>query len=125
MVKAFALAAVHVASEPGKVADDGKVLKVAKISEHKPGAVFDLDEDSFEELEAEGAVRKATRSEIAEAPAETVRRTRSTSQTAAGSTDPLDSMTKEQLLAEAERRGVDVKPGQSKDEILAALKAAA
>lgn len=125
MVKAFALNAVHVASEPGKVSDDGKVVKVAKIVEHKPGAVFDLDEDSFEELEAEGAVRKATRAEIAEAPADPVRKTRSTSQPSGGSADALDSMTKEQLLAEAEKRGVEVKPAQSKDEILAALKAAA
>ena len=36
----------------------------------------------------------------------------------------LEGMTKEQLLAEAEKRGVQVKPSDNKSEILAALKAA-
>jgi len=121
MVKAVALSAVHTLAAAGKVAEDGRIIRAAKIAEHKPGAVLDLDQDTFEELEAEGAVRKATRTDLAAAGLDDETRTRSRS----GSVDPLDSMTKEQLLAEAEKRGVDVKPAQSKDEILAALKAAA
>jgi hypothetical protein len=127
MVKAVALTAVHTLAAAGKVADDGKVIRAAKIAEHKPGAVFDVDQDTFDELEAEGAVRKATRADLAAAGAEDEPRKSRGSQQAGGSgpTDPLDSMTKEQLLEEAKARGVDVKPAQSKDEILAALKGAA
>jgi aminopeptidase N len=43
----------------------------------------------------------------------------------AGSVEPLDSMTKEELLAEAEKRGVEVKSNMAKAEILEALKKAA
>lgn len=35
----------------------------------------------------------------------------------------LDAMTKDELIAEAERRGVEVKSSETKAEILAALKA--
>lgn len=122
MVKAVALTAVHTLAAAGKVADDGRILRPAKIAEHKPGAVFDVDQEMFEELEAEGAVRKATRADLAAAGVDEEFRK---PKTGSGSTDPLDSMTKEQLLAEAEKRRVDVKPTMSKDEILAALKAAA
>jgi hypothetical protein len=38
--------------------------------------------------------------------------------------DPLDSMTKAELVAEADRRGVTIDPSATKAEILAALKAA-
>jgi hypothetical protein len=127
MVKAFALVGVHTLAEEGKVAEDGKILRPAKVTEHKPGAVLDVDQDTFDELFEEGAVRKATKAEIAEADAlaEATRRSRRSAQASvAPPADPLDSMTKEQLLEEAKTRGVEVKPAQSKDEILAALKVA-
>lgn len=122
MVKAFALMAVQMASEPGKLNDDGKVVKAAKIVEHKPGSVFDVDQDTFDELAAEGAVRKAERAEVVAAGQDGAEARKSGGQ---GSQDPLDTMTKEQLLEEAEKRGVEVKPAMSKAEILAALKAEA
>jgi hypothetical protein len=129
MVKAFALHGVHTLVEAGKVNEEGRVVRPAKVAEHKPGALIDLDQDEFDELEAEGAVRKASKGEIAEAQAladasASQRTRRSTQPSGAPPADPLDSMTKEQLLEEAKTRGVEVKPAQSKDEILAALKAA-
>ena len=42
----------------------------------------------------------------------------------ADETDLLDKMTKDELVAEAKKRGVDVKSDGTKAEILAALKAA-
>jgi hypothetical protein len=41
---------------------------------------------------------------------------------AASSGDNLDTLTKDQLLQEAEARGVEVKTSATKDEILAALR---
>jgi hypothetical protein len=128
MVKAFALVGVHTLAEEGEV-KDGKVLRPAKVAEHKPGAVFDVDQETLDQLEDEGAARKATRNEIADAQAKAdaaaASRPRRTAQASvAPPADPLDSMTKEQLLEEAKTRGVEVKPAQSKDEILTALKAA-
>ncbi|WP_201829584.1 hypothetical protein [Microvirga zambiensis] len=130
MVKAFALHGVYVVAEAAKVSEDGRVLKAPRINQHQPGAVFDLDQDEFDELEAEGAVRKASKGEVAEAQAvagasASGRARRSVQPTGSSEADPLDSMTKEQLLEEAKTRGVDVKPAQSKDEILSALKSPA
>ena len=41
-----------------------------------------------------------------------------------GETVDLDKMTKDELLAEAERRGVEVKPSDTKAEIIKALEGA-
>jgi hypothetical protein len=127
MVQAFALNTIHVCREPGET-KDGKVTKKPKIDVVLAGKIVDLTQDQYDEFEMAGAVRKASRAEVlAASEQEDARKTRRTSPSASGSssTDPLDGMTKEQLLAEAEKRGVEVKPTQSKDEILAALKAAA
>lgn len=43
---------------------------------------------------------------------------------AGGAETDLDKMTKDELVAEAEKRSVELKPEMLKDEILAALKAA-
>jgi hypothetical protein len=121
MVQAFALNTIHVCREAGET-KDGKVTKKPKIDVVAAGEITDLPQDQFDTFEAAGAVRKPTKAELAAASADddsTSKPNRS-----APPADPLDAMTKEELLSEAEKRGVEVKPAMSKAEILEALKKA-
>jgi len=69
-LKAFANARVHVCRQPGAVDDRGRITKQAVVEKIAPGTIFDIDKKKFEELSEFGAVRAATKAEIAALAAE-------------------------------------------------------
>jgi hypothetical protein len=60
MVQALALNTIHVCREPGE-RKDGKVTKKPVIDIVEAGKIVDLSQEQFDEFEAGGAVRKATK----------------------------------------------------------------
>jgi hypothetical protein len=60
MVQALALNTIHVCREPGET-KDGKVTKRPVITVVEAGKMVDLSQEQFDEFEAHGAVRKATK----------------------------------------------------------------
>jgi len=64
-MKAFAINTVHVCRAPGEKSPEGKVTKPANIEVVPAGAVFDVDKAQFDDFKKLGAVRAATKADIA------------------------------------------------------------
>lgn len=128
MVKVVAIHAVHTLARAAKVTDEGKVLQPAKIAEHAPGDVFDVDQETFEDLRAEDAVRKATKVDITAAAAKQTGSKKFAADLDEDDEDedddPLEKLTKEELLAKGAELDLDVKPAMNKAELIAAIRAA-
>ncbi|MGD9766857.1 MAG: hypothetical protein AB7U62_04365 [Pseudolabrys sp.] len=67
MAKAFALTTLHVCREPGQTGENGRTIKPAKIDIVPAGKVTNLSAAQMKEFLAAGAVRVATKVDLAAA----------------------------------------------------------
>lgn len=131
MVKAVALHAVETLVSPGKThPETGRLIRAAKTQTHAPGDVIELPRALFSELEADGAVRAATKEDVAvfgEASIKTVPVPPSESSDDVddllGGEPDLAKLSKADLEKLAVERNVDIKDAKTKDDIIAALQA--
>lgn len=64
-MKAYAINTVHICREPGEKSPEGKTIKRAVIEVVPAGSVFDADKEVIDDLRKRGAVRNATKADIA------------------------------------------------------------
>lgn len=68
MVQAFALKTIHVCKEAGEMSADRKsVVKPAKVDVVQAGKIVELSRGDFDDFEKAGAVRRATKVDMAAA----------------------------------------------------------
>lgn len=129
MPEGVATQTIYLCRKPGKMSDQGTVIERPEIEMVTPGAPFSVDsKKELDDLIERGAAVKPKFAPDFVNPGGvsvvTVSNPGTSGNDTTGTGESLDEMTKDELLAEAERRGVDVSSSMLKADVLAALKAA-